>query len=185
MKISKNKLTLKVPDKKYLPTIINEIRENLERMGVNGLTIDTRYDARSNVALVRFSFEGQNYEMKVDNQRDVRANLYAISRRIEYKARMHLLGIEPFELSFSPYLALENKSGVEADFSFAKASGRCYAILGLAEYDSNGTIEKRYRHLAKSYHPDLALSEETKKEFEKRMAEINEAYEEIKKERGL
>ena len=110
MKITKSKLKLNVPENKYLPSIQDEIRENLNRMGVDGLSVDIRYDAGSNIALIRFSFKGKNYEMKVSNQKDVRANMWAIAKRVEYKARMHLLGIEPFEISVSHYLQLEDKS---------------------------------------------------------------------------
>ena len=184
MKITKSKLKLEAPTNKYLPSIMDEIRENLQRMEVSGLTIDIRYDVRTNVAMVRFQFKGKNYEMKVQNQKDVRTNLYAIARRIEYKARMHLLDIEPFGISVSPYLLLEGK--VENDTTqYSKASGKSYAIFGVPEYSSNDEIEKKYKQLAKLFHPDMALSDEAKKEFEKRFAEINRAYSEIKKERGL
>ena len=37
MKITKGKLELKVPPSKYLQTIVEEIRENLQRMGVSQL----------------------------------------------------------------------------------------------------------------------------------------------------
>ena len=91
-----------------MPSIQEEIRQNLSRMGVSGISIDIRYDVRSNVAMVRFNFNGKNYD----------------------------------------------------------------------------EIEKVYKKLAKAFHPDMALSEEAKKEFEKRFGEINQAYSEIKKERG-
>jgi hypothetical protein len=186
MKITKNKLMLKVPAKKYLPSITNEIRENLERMGVNGLTIDVRYDVNSNVAMARFVYDGKNYEMRVSNQKDVRGNLYAISRRIEYKVRMHLLGIEDFDISVSPYLSLEDKSGFQnANVPTPKASIKYYATLGVQDYSSMEEIEKKYRTLVKSWHPDMAGSDEAKAVFEKKMAEINEAYTEIKKERRV
>ena len=77
MKITKSKLELKIPEGKSPLSIQHEIKENLERMGVNGITIDIRYDVRGNIALVRFYFNGRNYEKKISNQKDVRANLYA------------------------------------------------------------------------------------------------------------
>lgn len=187
MKITKQKLKLDAPSAKHLPVIINEIRENLTRMGVDGLSIDIRYDVRTNIALLRFNFNNKPYEMRVSNQKDIRTNLYALSRRIEYKARMHLLDIEPFDISISPYIAIEDKSGSSGSanqFEFPKASGKAYAVLGVPEYSSNDEIEKRYRHLVKSYHPDLALSDEAKSEFSKKLVEINVAYTEIKRERG-
>lgn len=185
MKITKNKLSLNVPSNKYVPSIIDEIRENLQRMKVNGLTIDIRYDVRSNVAMARFNFNSKDYEMKVTNQKDIRANLWAINKRIEYKARMHLLGIEPFELSVSPYLAIENKSETQQQTDMPKATARAYAVFGIAEYSSNDNIKKKYKELVRAFHPDMALSEEAKAEFIKKFQEIQEAYSEIKKERGF
>ena len=187
MRITDRKLKLKVPSNRYMPSIIDEIRNNLTRMGVNGLTVDCRYDVKSNVGICRFNFNGKNYEMSVSNQRDVRANMWAISKRIEYKARMHLLGIESFDLSMRVYLALENKSGVNEYTSenISHASAKSYAILGLPEYASTPDIIHKYKELMRSFHPDMALSEEAKKEFEKKTVEINEAYANIKKERGI
>ena len=185
MKITKSKLKLNVPGSKYLPSIQEEIRQNLERMGVSGLSIDIRYDVRGNVSLVRFNFNGKNYEMKVSNQKDIRSNMYAIARRIEYKARMHLLDIEPFEISISPYIQIGYEGEYKQDFEVPKASVKAYITLGIPEYSSNFEIEQHYKKLVKAFHPDMALSDEKKIEFGKRLAEINEAYNEIKKERGL
>ena len=185
MRITKNKLKLNVPTQKYMPTIQDEIRQNLTRMGVSGLTIDMRYDIKTNQALLKFIFNDKSYEMRVGNQKDVRANMYALSRRIEYKVRMHLLDIESFDISISPYLAIEDKSGFGNASESIKASGKFYAVLGIPEYTNDEDIKKRYLHLVKTYHPDMALSEEAKTEFTKRLAEINEAYGEIKKERTI
>lgn len=185
MKITKNKLTLKIPSGRSMPSIQNEIRENLSRMGVDGLSIDIRYDVRSNVSLIRFTFKGKSYEMRITNQKDVRLAMWAINKRVEYKARMHLLGIEPFDISVSPYLMLEDKDHLSENFNPVHASPKNYAILGIPEYSSNEDIEKTYKKLVKAFHPDMALSSEAKVEFEKRLAEINSAYDEIKKERGM
>lgn len=185
MKITKSKLRLEVPSGKKITEIQTEIRDNLARMGVNGISIDIRYDVRTNIAMLRFDFNKKLYEMIVNNQSDVRANLYAIARRVEYKARLHLLAIEPFDISVSPYLAIENKTGIRPDaFELPKAPPHAYAVLGVPEYVSLLEIEKRYKELVKTFHPDNALSTGAKLEFEKRMAEINQAIEEIRKERG-
>ena len=186
MKITKKELKLRVPQNKYLPSIEEEIKENLKRMGVNGLSIDLRFDARQNVALLRFTFNVKNYEVRISNQSDIRANMYAICKRVEYKARMHLLDIEPFDISMSPYLQLENKSDYQSqEFEMPKASIKSYVILGIPEYSSNEEIVKRYKTLCKTFHPDMSLSKEAKIEFEKRFKEIGDAYKELCKERGI
>lgn len=186
MRITNQELKLKVPSNKYMPSIIEDIRSNLTRMEVNGLSIDIRFDVASNVAMIKFSFKGKLYEMIVRNQRDVRSNMFAISKRVEYKARLHLLDIEPFDISVSPYLALENKSEFQSPAEkMVKASNKAYAVLGISEIAGNDEIKKKYKSLCKSFHPDMALSDEAKKEFSVRFNEISQAYEEICKERGI
>lgn len=51
-----------------------------------------------------------------------------------------------------------------------------YEILEVSEKASKEIIDKAYRVLAKKYHPDLQKQEE-KQEAEKKMKQINEAYE--------
>lgn len=180
-KITDKKLELKT--NRNFNQLTGEIRQNLERMGVGGLTIDIRWDTKANISIVRFNYKGKNYEMRANNQKNVLFNTYALCRRIEWKARMHLLGIEDFDISVSPYLMIE---GYTTDIQEPeKASAKAYAILGLSEISSNDEIEKQYKKLAKSFHPDMALSAEAKVEFQRRFSEINSAYTEIKKERGI
>lgn len=50
-----------------------------------------------------------------------------------------------------------------------------YEILEVSEKASKEVIEKAYRVLAKKYHPDLQVQEE-KQNAEKKMKQINEAY---------
>lgn len=62
-----------------------------------------------------------------------------------------------------------------------------YAILGVKSSDSNETIKAAYRRLAVANHPDKVqhLGETARKEAEKRFSEINQAYDRIKKARGI
>ena len=62
-----------------------------------------------------------------------------------------------------------------------------YAVLGVKSSDSNEEIKAAYRRLAIANHPDkvLHLGETAHKEAEKRFGIINEAYNRIKKARGL
>lgn len=53
-----------------------------------------------------------------------------------------------------------------------------YKVLGVSPEASDEEITKAYRRLAKKYHPDLNPGDKT---AEARMAEINEAYDTIKK----
>ena len=68
-------------------------------------------------------------------------------------------------------------------------SERYYAILGCNGNDSNEHIKKQYRKLVSDYHPDKIASKGLPEEFIKfandKFREIQEAYEIIKKERGI
>ena len=58
-----------------------------------------------------------------------------------------------------------------------------YSILEAKPSDSMDTIKKKYKKLAKKYHPDLhgTKGEKQQSENEKKFKKINEAYNEIKK----
>ncbi len=64
-----------------------------------------------------------------------------------------------------------------------------YKILGSKSTDDNATIKKKYRALVKKYHPDFIQAKdhnESSVEFAKqKMQEINQAYDEIKKQREI
>ena len=58
-----------------------------------------------------------------------------------------------------------------------------YKVLGVAEQASDEQIKDVYRELCKKYHPDLRPDDISKEEAEKKMAEINAAYDQIIKMR--
>ncbi|MEW6258967.1 MAG: co-chaperone DjlA [Thermodesulfobacteriota bacterium] len=66
---------------------------------------------------------------------------------------------------------------------------RYYAVLGCSRSDSDETIKKQYRKMASDFHPDKIIAKGLPEEFVKfandKFKEIQEAYEAIKKERGL
>lgn len=172
---------------KSITYFMNEIRRWLDKLEVNGLDIDIKYDARTNIALIRFSYKGKWYEFRSTAQEDVRKNMGALAYLLWTKARLHFMHIEDFASHSQEYLRLEAPQGyqepeLQPEY---KASAKAYVILGVSDIASNTEIEKAYIGLCKRYHPDMALSEELKQEITKKMAEINQAYTEIKKERGI
>ena len=64
-----------------------------------------------------------------------------------------------------------------------------YAILGIHSKASDDEIKHQYRKLVKEYHPDKIASKGLPEEFNKfandKFREIQEAYDTIKKERGM
>lgn len=59
-----------------------------------------------------------------------------------------------------------------------------YEVLGVSETASDEEIKKAYRRLAKQYHPDNYVDNPLKDLADKKMKEINEAYDEIQKMRA-
>ena len=62
-----------------------------------------------------------------------------------------------------------------------------YRALGVADRATADEIKKAYRRLAKKHHPDKVshLGEDFKKTADEKFKKVNEAFEKIKKERGM
>jgi len=72
---------------------------------------------------------------------------------------------------------------------YASDVNKYYAVLGCTSGDTNEQIKKQYRKLVSEYHPDKIISKGLPDEFIKfandKFNEIQEAYEAVKKERGI
>lgn len=70
-----------------------------------------------------------------------------------------------------------------------RETNRFYAVLECRPDDSDETIKSTYRKLVREYHPDTIASKGLPPEFttfaQKKFVEIQQAYEIIKKERGM
>jgi DnaJ like chaperone protein len=62
-----------------------------------------------------------------------------------------------------------------------------YQVLELSPDCSNEDIKKAYRRMAMKYHPDkvATMGEEIRQQATEKFRAINEAYEHIKKQRGI
>lgn len=86
-----------------------------------------------------------------------------------------------FNYSNADYARLKSK--------YVKEANKYYAVLKCDETSSNEEIKKQYRKLVTEYHPDKIEAKGLPEEFIKfandKFKEIQEAYDNIKKERGI
>jgi DnaJ like chaperone protein len=72
---------------------------------------------------------------------------------------------------------------------YFREPNRYYAVLECTPKDTDDKIKSNYRKLVREYHPDTIASKGLPPEFttfaQKKFVEIQEAYEAIKKERGI
>ncbi len=84
---------------------------------------------------------------------------------------------------------IDRKGYQQVKGQYTKASGQYYAVLGCEANASDDEIKKQHRKLVRDFHPDTIVSKGLPEEFTKfaseKFREIQEAYEHIKKERGM
>jgi DnaJ like chaperone protein len=92
---------------------------------------------------------------------------------------------EDFERLIATFRAFYTQQATSKAISLEKA----YEILESNENDDNATLKKNYRTLVKKHHPDIISGQGATQniidEATKKLQEINEAYELIKKDRGI
>ena len=133
-------------------------------------------------------------------------NLYEVSqqvgRHMDYASRLQLLHylfgiaeadgrISQEELSvintISDYMGVSNSDFMSMKAMFIKETDSAYKILGIDPSATDDEVKKAYREMAKKNHPDLVsnLGDDVRQAAERKLQEINEAYETIKKQRGM
>lgn len=136
--------------------------------------------------------------------KDIRINDVTgqISANMNYEMRLQLLHflfglanadreIVPQEIAVIKDIA--RKLGIsESDIKsvmamFVDDTESAYKILEISSNATNDEIKKAYRILAKKHHPDMVsnLGPEIQKAAQDKFRKINEAYESIKKQRGI
>lgn len=70
---------------------------------------------------------------------------------------------------------------------FFKSADNAYKILEIDKTATNAEIKKAYRTMAKKYHPDKLqhMDEAYKKGAQEKFTKVQEAYEQLQKERGI
>lgn len=125
-----------------------------------------------------------------------------IKQRMDYSSRLQLLHflygianadgkIDPSEIrtieQIAFYLGISSADSGSIKNMFVRTTDSAYIILGVDRNAPNEEIKKAYRKLAVKYHPDKVsyLGEDIKNKAKEKFQQINEAYEIIKKERGM
>lgn len=126
-----------------------------------------------------------------------------ISQKVDYSSRLQLMHflyglshsdgrMEPAELNLIQRIA--NALGISASDNESIKSmfvsdtlDSAYKILEVEPTASDDEVKKAYRKMAVTYHPDKVayLGEEFRKAANEKFQKLNEAYEKIKKERGI
>jgi DnaJ like chaperone protein len=70
---------------------------------------------------------------------------------------------------------------------FVASTESAYAILEIERSASDQEVKNAYRNMAKKYHPDRVITQDEalKKGAEEKFKQVQAAYEQIQKERGL
>ncbi len=125
-----------------------------------------------------------------------------LKQHLDYPSRVQMLHllfgvasadgrIDPSEQriiqQISGYLGITQADYTTVLNMFVKSTDSSYKILGISKDASDDEVKKAYRKLAVEYHPDKVsyLGDDFKKVAQEKFQKINEAYENIKKERGI
>ena len=70
---------------------------------------------------------------------------------------------------------------------FVQSSGWAYEVLEINELATDDEVKKAYRKMATKFHPDkvASLGQEAVDAAQKKFQKVQEAYEVIKKQRGI
>lgn len=85
------------------------------------------------------------------------------------------------------YLYINNRDYTSIKAMFYNESDNAYKILEITKSATDDEVKKAYRKMVKKYHPDKLqdLGEEHLKGAQQKFQSVQEAYDRIKKERGL
>jgi DnaJ like chaperone protein len=130
-----------------------------------------------------------------------RVGLY-LQKRTKYEVRLQILhflfsiaqadgSISDSEVSqlqsIAGFLALSNRDFESIKAMFFKSADNAYKILEIEKSVTDAEVKKAYRTMAKKYHPDKLqhMDKAYQKGAQDKFTKVQEAYEQIQKERGL
>lgn len=133
---------------------------------------------------------------------DIREVSLQVKSRLDYSSRLQMMHflygvaysdgrIPANELDvlskIASWLGLSEKDTVSIRAMFVPDTEAAYKILEISPSATNDEVKKAYRTMAMKYHPDKVsyLGEDFRKAADEKFKKLNEAYETIKKERGI
>jgi len=125
-----------------------------------------------------------------------------IKQNLDYSSRLELIHlmlgvakadgqVDAGELNtialIARYLGISSNDFDSIQSMFVEDVNSAYKILEIAPTASDEEVKKAYRKMAVKYHPDKVshLGEEFQQKAKEKFQRVNEAYEKIKKERGM
>jgi len=183
-------------------TVSPGVKQKINRFMINDLRLDNysyqyarnvfnaalnggpSFEALADRFYVVFNGNPAIFQILMDMFYNVATDDGRISQReeaiLDYAARR-------FAIPDSVIQALRRKYGIASACGTGSAP-RAYAVLGLTESATEAEIKKAYRRLSLEYHPDTVAQKggpEFKEYATKKFVEIQQAYEEICKQRGI
>ncbi len=127
---------------------------------------------------------------------------FQIRDNVDYSARLQLVHflfgiakadgvISPEELTLveniASYLGISQSEYTSIKAMFVDNTEWAYQVLEISRSATNDEVKKAYRHMALKYHPDKVsqLGEDVQRAANEKIQKVNEAYNLIKKERGM
>jgi len=125
-----------------------------------------------------------------------------LQQRTKYEVRLQILhflfsiaqadgNVSDSELSqlqsIAGFLALNNRDFESIKAMFFKSADNAYKILEIEKSATDAEVKKAFRTMAKKYHPDKLqhMDEAYQKGAQDKFLKVQEAYENIQKERGI
>lgn len=125
-----------------------------------------------------------------------------VDRSLDYSSKLQIIQflldiskadghVHPNEMNIIEFIA-RNIGVVGNDYSSMNSmydvnNNASYKILGVDSKATNDEVKKAYREMAKKYHPDKVshLGDDIRDAANEKFKKLNDAYEKVKKERGM
>lgn len=169
----------------------NRLGKKLTKWGA--IILNMSMDSWSASAHVSFSYKNNTYSFRYPTNdtkhkpRNATEALSLLSWSICRLVDCDLRGILPFNKTAKEYLQLTGQTS-DNNVGFEQQNTdetKHLQTLGLDATASNIEIERKYKQLMRLYHPDRIMDANDKIEYEKKAAEVNQAFTELKKIRGI